>query len=394
MKFLVIVPTYNEKENIKTTILALQEVFEKVKNHEFSILVVDDSSPDGTANVVRIMQKSLKNVHLLLRNKKEGLGAAYLHAMAVAFEKYKADAIITFDADLSHDPKIITAIVKKVENGAQYVCGTRYRRGGGIPKEWGIHRKAMSMLGNLFIRLLYFGSGLSDFTSGYKLISREVYEKIKEDMQRHNGYTFAIALNLESLRAGYKPFEIPYKFIDRTKGESKMGTEYIINAFKFVIKMRILDFASTRFGKVVFAGAGGATSQLVTYGILFYPLIELKNIFGLPANFFFGEFTLYPKFLLSQLLAIEVGVITAFSINNVWTFKDKKLSGLPFIFGLLKNNIIVVGAIAIQLIMAQILAMMLGIGLVRNYTYQIIGILVGLFWNFYFYKKVIWKVVK
>ena len=104
--------------------------------------------------------------------------------------------------------------------------------------------------------------------------------------------------------------------------------------------------------------------------------------------------TLYPRFVIAQLLSIEVGIFITFLVNNVWAFGDKKLHGFKFIIGFIKTNLVVVGGIIIQLIVAQVLASFFGIGLIRGYIYQVAGILVGLIWNFYFYKKVVWKISK
>ncbi|PJA40588.1 hypothetical protein CO178_01980 [candidate division WWE3 bacterium CG_4_9_14_3_um_filter_34_6] len=392
MKFVVITPTYNENENIKKTVEALQKVFKTMPSHEFHILVTDGNSPDGTANSVRELIKQDSNLHLLVEKEKRGLGAAYKDAMNFAFETMKADVVITFDADLSHDPKVIPSFVKYFEEGENYVCGTRYKKGGGIPKEWGIHRKLLSSLGNLYVRTIYFGSGLTDFTSGYKAFNKKVYDVIKDKIGSHGGYTFAISSNLECIRNGFKAVEVPYHFTEREFGKSKMGTEYFFKAFAFVTKARIADFINSRFGKVFIGGGAGALSQLIFYGLIFYPLIEVSNIFSLPTNIEVYGFILHPQFLLSQLLGIEVGVAVSFLINNHWAFGDKKLEGLMFFRRYIKNNFVVSGAILIQLFIGQVLILSFGFGLFRNYLYQIVGILFGLIWNFYFYKKIIWKV--
>ncbi len=392
MKIVVIVPTYNEAENIADTIKTLEETFKETSDHDMSILVTDGNSPDGTADIVRDLQVQYSNIHLIVEGTKRGLGAAYTDAMKHAFEKLNADAVVTFDADLSHDHKLIPQMVRKLAEGYKFISGSRYKRGGGIPDEWAFHRKLLSYGGNIFARTMFFNYGLTDFTSGFKSFTREVFENIKDKIgYRYSGYTFVIALGIEPIRSGFKPFEIPYKFRDRIAGKSKMTSEYFFNAFKFIVELRINDFIKSRLGKVAIAGGGGAVSQLFVYAI-FHGIIENQNIFGLPLNGVLFGFEIHPRFLISQLLSIEVGILTAFTINNRWAFGDSRLHGTKLIRGFLKNHLVVTGAIIIQLFVGQALASLFGVGLIQNYIYQIVGILLGLVWNFYFYKRFIWKV--
>jgi dolichol-phosphate mannosyltransferase len=392
MKIVIIIPTYNEKENIENTINTLQKTFQKVPSGaEMHILVTDGNSPDGTGEIVQNISKNSPNVHLTKEVEKSGIGAAYKGAMDKAFREMNADAVITFDADLSHDPEKLPIFVEKLQNGSKYVCGSRYTEGGGIPEEWGLHRKLLSSSGNRFVRILYMGSGCTDFTSGYKAISKEVYEKIGEKVGKHSGYTFAIATNLEAVRAGYKIDEVPYHFKDRTMGKSKMGSEYILNGLIFVVQSRVKDFFNSRFGKVFVAGGLGSVAQFITYGLIFKPLVEVQNIFGLPTDSEIWGFDVHPNALFALLLAIEMGVLTAFCVNNLWAFKDSKLTGFLFWKRFAKNQLVVAGGILIQLGMFQALINLFGRGDILDYVYQILGILVGLFWNFYFYQKIIWK---
>src|SRR5579859_6006771 len=150
-KAIIIVPTYNERDNIQKVIPLLEEVFGRVKNWDMGVLVVDDSSPDKTADVVKTLQKKYKNVHLLVNEKKSGLGGAYLKGMAEAFGKLDAEVVFEFDADLSHDPQKIPDFLRKIDEGYDMVLGSRYIKGGGIPKDWGLDRKFLSVVGNLFI---------------------------------------------------------------------------------------------------------------------------------------------------------------------------------------------------------------------------------------------------
>lgn len=392
MKIVVIIPTYNEKENIGNTIATLQSTFKEIPDDtKMHILVVDGNSPDGTGELVDEISNQNSNVHIIRESAKRGLGAAYKDAMDSAFNDMQADAIITFDADLSHDPKVLPQFVERLNTGSKYVCGSRYMKGGGIPEEWGLHRKLMSFFGNLFVRILYFESHCTDFTSGYKAISREVYEKIGEKVGRHTGYTVAIASNLEAVRAGYKIDEVPYHFKDRKYGKSKIGPEYFLNGFVFVMQSRAKDFLLSQFGKVFVAGGFGSIAQFLTYGFIFRPLIENQNLFRVPHDYYVFGIETHPNALFALLLAIEMGVLTSFTVNNLWAFKEHTLGGMLFLRRYVKNQFVVAGGILIQLGIFQLFVNLFGRGFILDYVYQVVGILFGLFWNFYFYKKIIWK---
>ena len=191
------------------------------------MLIVDDSSPDGTADEVRL----LKEVSLLtlLVNEKSPAGGAYLKGMAKAFGEMKAQVVFELDADLSHDPKKIPAFLRALDDGADMVLGSRYIAGGSIPANWGFHRKFLSVVGNWFISFVLASTAVKDWTGGYRAIRKNVYDLVHPELQgeQFSGYTFQIGF-LQALRAGFKIVEVPFHFVDRTEGESKLGTEYIM----------------------------------------------------------------------------------------------------------------------------------------------------------------------
>ena len=158
-----------------------------------------------TSGIVKELQKKYKNLHLITETSKRGLGAAYIDAMDKAFNEYSADGVITFDADLSHDANIIPKMVEEASNETpKYIGGTRYKKGGGIPPEWGFHRKLLSYFGNFFARTLFFNYGLSDFTSGFKLIRKEVFEKVRGSMEKGlNGYTFCFSFKFRAFKSWF-----------------------------------------------------------------------------------------------------------------------------------------------------------------------------------------------
>src|SRR5579859_6306258 len=163
-KAVIIIPTYNERENIQRVVPKLISIFKKVSGWNMNILVVDDSSPDGTADVVRELQEKNRQLFLLVNKKKAGLGVAYLKGMEKVFGDMKADVAFEFDADLSHDPECIPAFLEKLDAGYDMVLGSRYIPGGSIPQNWGLHRKFLSVVGNILIQIILTDFHIKDWT--------------------------------------------------------------------------------------------------------------------------------------------------------------------------------------------------------------------------------------
>ena len=266
-KAVVIIPTYNEKDNIKQTITEVFDVFAQIKTWRMEILVVDDTSPDKTYEVVKKLQQQQKydsRLHLLLNKQKVGLGGAYLKGMAEAFGKFKADVIFEFDADLSHDQTKIPSFLQRIDQGEEMVLGSRYVPGGGIPNNWGLHRKILSRVGNLVAMTILTDFYIRDWTSGFRAITKKVYDAVSPEMnsEKFAGYTFQIGFLHKARRKGFKIIEIPYKFKDRTHGKSKIGPEYIKNALLYMLKMKIQEIFNHRIFKFLMVGGTGTLIQL------------------------------------------------------------------------------------------------------------------------------------
>ena len=381
-KAIIIIPTYNEADNIGATVDSLALVFKEIKNWQMEILVVDDSSPDGTAKIVEGLQKKYPFVRLLLNKKKSGLGGAYLKGMAKAFGDLKADLIFEFDADLSHNPKKIPAMLGKIDAGNDMVLGSRYIRGGSIPDDWGLHRKFLSVSGNLFINILMLDFSIRDWTSGYRAIKKEVYQSIYKELnsERFSGYTFQIGFLHKALRKGFKISEVPFHFKDRTIGKSKIGPEYIKNTLLYLIKVRIEELMKMRIVKFVIVGGLGAMIQLVALAL----------------------WRQVAPFQLAFFLAIETAIISNFTLSNLWTFADRKLKAKDIPLSFLKFNLSSGGSIIIQQIVALVGERTIGLRdvfmlPVVNYmidsgsVFAVVGILIGMFWNFFAYNTFIWK---
>ncbi len=222
MKKLVIIPTYNEIENMKLLLPVLMKLEQK-----FDVLVVDDSSPDGTAKFVEEFGRTEPRVNVLVRAAKQGLGKAYLAGFDWGLKK-NYDVLTEMDADFSHAPKHLNEILGLIENH-DVVIGSRYVPGGGTVN-WGLMRKIISRGGSLYSRII-LGYPLRDWTGGFNSWHRQVLEKIDLSTIRSNGYSFQIELKYKALKNGYKIHEAPIIFEDRRVGQSKMSLKIVLEAF-------------------------------------------------------------------------------------------------------------------------------------------------------------------
>ncbi len=236
-KACVIIPTYNEKGNITKLIPKLLEVFSTIQDFDMNILVVDDSSPDGTSDVAKEFSQKHKNIFLLKREKKEGLGAAYIAGFKEAINKIKADIIVQMDADFSHDPKFLPKIVSYT-NDYDFVIGSRYVENGGTVN-WSIIRKAISRGGNFIARKVANLNGVNDCTSGYRAMNVNLVNKMDTKNINIFGYAFLMSMLYEAKRNNARIKETPIIFVDRVEGSSKIGLKDIIQFFITSLKFRL-----------------------------------------------------------------------------------------------------------------------------------------------------------
>lgn len=231
---LVIIPTYNEIENIDSIIRA---VF--AQPTQFNILIVDDGSPDGTANIVRSLQAEFnERLFLMERKAKSGLGTAYIAGFRWALDQ-NYDYILEMDADFSHPPEKLNEFVAACESGkADLIVGSRYVKGGAVVN-WPWLRLILSRGASLYVQLIT-GMGIRDATAGFVCYKREVLESINLDQIRFVGYAFQIEMKYAAYRLGFKLKEIPIIFPDRLKGKSKMNILIIREALTGVFAMRFL----------------------------------------------------------------------------------------------------------------------------------------------------------
>jgi dolichol-phosphate mannosyltransferase len=228
---LVCIPTYNEADNIEPITQAVLKAEPRV-----DILVVDDNSPDGTGRIADSLAAKEPRIRVLHREKKEGLGRAYLAAFRWALaEGYTY--IIEMDADFSHDPRFLPGLLDAAESGADLVLGSRYVTGGGTVN-WGIGRQVISKGGSLYARTI-LGVGVHDLTGGFKCFHRRVLEGIELDQVQSTGYAFQIELTYRTLKKGFTVQEIPIVFEDRRVGQSKMSRKIFLEALTMVWKLRL-----------------------------------------------------------------------------------------------------------------------------------------------------------
>lgn len=220
MTHLIITPTYNERGNIRTLVERLFALYPAIH-----VLVVDDASPDGTASVVRELQQTYPGLHLKERSGKLGLASAYLSAFRdMLAEHPELEAIITMDADLSHEPAVVSEMLTAL-GACDLVIGSRYIRGGGT-RGWSLWRRLLSQGGNLYARLV-IGSGVHDLTGGFNAYRTALLRRYNLDAVHAEGYGFQMEMKIIAKRLGAHVCEIPIIFPDRTEGVSKISNSII-----------------------------------------------------------------------------------------------------------------------------------------------------------------------
>jgi dolichol-phosphate mannosyltransferase len=227
----VCLPTYNERENLEAMVSALGDVLPEGGR----ILVIDDDSPDGTGEIADRLAAERDDVDVLHRERKEGLGPAYLAGFRRALE-LSADLVAEMDCDFSHDPADLPRLVAAAE-GADVVLGSRYAPGGGT-RNWGLVRRLISRGGSLYAQVI-LGLGIRDLTGGFKVYRRAVLETIDLEAIHSRGYAFQIETTYRAQRAGFRVVEVPIVFVDREVGGSKMSRSIVLEAIWKVPLLRL-----------------------------------------------------------------------------------------------------------------------------------------------------------
>lgn len=234
----IVIPTYNERDNLTEL---LEQIKEQSETHNIQtlVLIMDDNSPDGTAQLASQLLESLSSEHFVLklqvRPGKQGLASAYKQGFALI--KDEVEYILEMDADLSHQPKYFPKFVQLAEAGYDLVIGSRYLAQGGVDG-WTWERRLISRLGSLYARVILWVN-IRDFTGGYNLYRTTVFDKLSPATLRAEGYLFQIELKYKTAKLGFKFIETPIIFPDRKKGQSKMNSSIFWEAFFGVLKLRL-----------------------------------------------------------------------------------------------------------------------------------------------------------
>jgi dolichol-phosphate mannosyltransferase len=372
-KIVIVMPAYNEAENMGPMIEELfEEVFPKISGVEMNLLIVDDFSPDKTGDIVKKYLDKYKNLYLL-QKQREGLGWAYVKGFRYAVDELHADAVMEMDADFQHPPKFVIPMVEAYLNGADYVIGSRYIKGGSVPKNWETFRKLVSYFGNMFIRLVLLKPKLHDLTTGFRLTRvRGVLDQIDlEHLMELGRFSHKVDLFYQSVKHAKKVVEVPLEFASRTKEKSKFNTKETISTFRVAIILGIKD--KIRFIKF---GIVGFTGFLVNFGFL-----RLFRSIGLAET-------------LSWLFSTELAIINNYVFNNLWTFSEKKIGGVKnTLVKFLQFNLTSAGALAIQSVFGPLGVKFVGV----RYDALVLAFVViclVLPYNYFMYNLVIWKTWK
>jgi len=361
----VVIPTYNEVNNIKRLLQEILDLQNSLDHWKLMILVVDSRSPDNTSKIVKKFQETNKNV-FLINTEKEGLGKAYSNGFKYALNNLDPFVLFEMDADLSHDPKKIPDFLNKIESGADLVIGTRYSKGGSIPKNWAFQRKLFSILGNIIIKFGFAKPNISDWTTGYRAIRSWVVKKYVDKVDKYSGYVFQVATLNEALKNNAQVKEVPINFTDRVEGVSK------INSSQFIIQTLLYVFTHSSFIKYAIVGVLSASIDF-SVSFVFIEIVRLA-------------------IWLSTLISVETSIIFNFLMNNFWSFSHKKIEAKKHVYAtsFLKFNIIQSFSLFIQIIGIQIFANVFGEQYWYIYKFAILALVIVPL-TYFMYNKFIWK---
>lgn len=369
-KVVIVMPVWNEVGNIKKMINVLVKDFFPKIDADMNLLVVDNHSKDGTTEAVEEASKKYKNVHIIQQGDKSGLGWAYVRGMQYAMKTLKADAILEMDGDFQHPPRFVKPMVEAFLSGADYVIGSRYVKGGSIPKEWAIYRKFWSFFGNLYARIVLTRFDIHDMTTGFRLTKvKGVLDHVDlESLMELRRFAYKIDLLYRTIKLAKKVVEVPLEFEPRVEETSKFNMMEAVASYKVATILGIKDKAKfLKFGTVGFL--------------------------GFVVNFLFLRFFRGLGFTetLSWALSTELAIINNYILNNIWTFSEKKITGLGnTVSKFLQFNLTSAGALVIQSVLGPLGVKFVG---VQYDALVLMVIIVGVVlpYNYTMYNLFIWK---
>ena len=380
----VVIPTYNEAENIGKMIEYLNtKTFPKIEANSpkwrMKILVVDGNSPDGTGDVVKKYAQKYKNVYLYTETSKDGIGAAYLKGFKYSLDELGADFVFEFDSDFQHPPETIPVMLKAMDEGYDHVIGSRKIKGGSNPKGWGFKRVFFSEVGGFIARMIMFFPfknffKVTDPTTGLKVTRVKGFiDKMDLDWKGKRlltkSFGYKLQLLYEILQMGAKFKEIPLQFNVRNAGESKIEASTAKDIFRVAFLLRWFDTTTQKFIKF---GTVGFIGYLVNAIFL--------NVF---AKVFSTE-------ILIWIFATEMAIISNFILNNIWTFKSDTITGKALVHKFLSFNFTSIGALIIQSVVGAIVVNAFGPAY-RQISLPFIILFLVMPYNWFVYNKLIWK---
>ncbi len=370
MKIVIVIPTYNEKDNTLRMISALDKIIPKIK-HDTSLLYVDGNSPDKTAQIVSEKKKTRPWLHLLLEKRKEGLGKAYAKGMKFAMDKLNADYLMEFDGDFQHRPEDIPKLIDEIDNGYDYIIGSRYIKGGSIPANWGLDRKLLSVIGNLIARVLLLLPQIHDVTGGFRLSGVKGFmADFDFDTLLSRSFAYKIHLLFYMVHKGAKVKEIPIQFQPRTSGDSKIIKNEMQETLRVIFLLQAHNPKLLRFFKFCVVGFIGYLINATTL-----------NFFSRIGLFEWASWT----------FSTELAIISNFTLNNLWTFKSGQIRGVKSLIAkFFQFNLTSSGGLLIQIVVGTI-----GVNFFGSQHRQVILALAIVFlvlpYNYFMYTRVIWK---
>ncbi len=374
---IVLIPTYNEASNIEQVITAVERFAVQSPPNNLNLLIIDDDSPDGTAQQVNILQNKYDNI-TLISDKKAGLGRAYIRGFRYALAHFNFDILIMMDADLSHDPKEIPELLNKLDQDFDYVIGSRYTNGSSHDNNWPFSRVLMSRCANLLARkLIGRAKDINDITSGFKAMNRTALEQIDIESISAKGYVFQVSLLYAFLQKDFKAAEVPIDFTNRSRGSSKLKLQDII---EFVYQAYKLN-PNAPIQRIVRFGFVGACGSLVNLLVLSF-LVRVMRM----------------DTLLSAIIAIEVSIIFNFFLNHVYTFKgygaykpqQSRQSTSSLLSKLGRFNL---GALGGAIISFSVFSLLYKLTAINYLLADTIAIITAMSWNYWMSTRFVWKAI-